>query len=180
MKRIKTTFMIIAFIATSGLVSVAFAHGGWDDGGYGGHMMGYGSGSGMGPGMMGDGGYGMGAGMMGYGYGPGYGRYARGNISADLSREDRNRLQQAQDKFFDETRTLRSQIRDKQFALNDELDSANPDKAKVTELQTALSRLQSDYDQKALAYRLDVRKILPESAGPRGYGYGPGNGGCNW
>jgi zinc resistance-associated protein len=128
--------------------------------------------------MMGYGGYGMGPGMMGYG--PGNGSYGRGAYYGNLSQEDSNRLQQARDKFFDETRELRNQIRDKRFALNDELDSANPDKAKVTELQTALSRLQSDYDQKALAYRLDVRKILPESAGPRGYGYGPGNGGCAW
>lgn len=176
MKKAKTTFMIIAFIATTGLVSVAFAHGGWGGGGYGGHMKGYGSGYGMGPGMMGYGGYGMGPGMMGYGYGS----YGRDGYSADLSRQDINKLQQARDKFFDETRTLREQIRDKQFALNDELDNANPDKAKVADLQKALSGLESDFDQKALAYRLEVRKLLPESTGPRGYGYGPGYGGCNW
>jgi len=178
MNRIKTTFMIIALIATTGLVSTAFAHGGGYGDGYGGNMMGYGSGYNMGPGMMGSGGYGMGPGMMGYD--PGNGRYGRGEYSGDLSREDSNRLQQAQDKFFDETHALRNQIRDKRFALNDELDSANPDKTKVAELQTALSRLQSDFDQKALAYRLEVRKILPETAGRGGYGYGPGYGGCNW
>ena len=181
MNRIKTTFIIIAFIATTGLVATAFAHGGWDGDGYGGHMMGYGTGYGMGPGMMGYGGYGMGPGMMGYGYGPGNGRYDRGEYSGALSKQDSNRLQQARDKFFDETRMLRNQIRDKQFALNDELDSANPDKTKVTELQTALSRLQSDYDQKSLAYRLEVRKLLPENADRGSYGgYGPGYGGCNW
>jgi len=178
MNKIKTTFIIIAFVATAGLVSTAFAHGGWGGGGYGGHMMGYGYG--MGPGMMGYGGYGMGPGMMGYGYGPGYGRYDRGNYPADLSREDGQRLEQARDKFFDETRTLRDQIQDKQFALNTELDNANPDKAKVAELQKSISKLQSDYDQKALDYRLEVRKILPEGTAAIGNGYGPGYGGCAW
>ena len=65
MNRIKTIFIIIAFIATTGLVATAFAHGGWDGDGYGGHMMGYGTGNGIGPGMMGYGyGYGMGIGML--------------------------------------------------------------------------------------------------------------------
>jgi Spy/CpxP family protein refolding chaperone len=164
MNKIKTTLIIIAFVATAGIVSIAFAHGGWGENGYGGHMMGHG--------------YNMGPGMMGYG--PGYGRYDRGNYPADLSKEDGNKLQQARDKFLDETRTLRNQIRDKQFALNDELDKANPDKANVAKLQRAISKLQSDYDQKTLAYRLEVRKILPEGARDYGYGYGPGYDGCAW
>lgn len=172
MSKIKTTVILIAFIATTGLVSMAFADGGWD--GYGGHM-GYGpgyGGSNMGPGMMGYGsGYGMGPGMMGYG---------RGVYPGDLSPEDGNRLQQIREKFFAETRELRREIRDKQFALNDELDGANPDRAKVTELQKALSQLQSDYDQKVLTYQLNMRKTLPQSRGPASYGYGPGYGGCNW
>ena len=178
MKNSITVFLIIAFIATAGIVSTAYAHGGWGNSEYGGNMMGYGYG--MGPGMMGYGGYGMGPGMMGYGYGPGYGRYHRGDYPANLSRDESNKLQQAQDKFFDETRTLRDQIRDKQFALNDELDKANPDKAKVVELQKAISKLQSSYDQKALEYRLEVRKILPEGTEGFGSGYGPGYGGCAW
>jgi len=191
MKRIKTTLIIIAFVATAGIVSTAFANGGWGGNGYGGNMMGYGGygmgqgmmgygGQGMGPGMMGYGGQGMGPGMMGYGYGPGYGRYDRGNYPASVSREDSNKLQQAQDKFFDETHALRNQIRDKQFALNDELNNANPNRAKVAELQMAISKLQSDYDQKALDYRLEVHKILPKGTRDFGYGNGPGYGGCAW
>jgi Spy/CpxP family protein refolding chaperone len=177
MNKIKATFMIIAFVTTAGIVSTAFAHGGWDNRAYGGHMMGYSHG--MGPGMMGDGGYGMGPGMMGYG--PGYGRYHRGwGNSADFSREDSRKLQQARDKFFDATRTLREQIRDKRFALNDELNSANPDKAEVIELQKTISKLQSDFDQKALGYRLEVRKILPEGVRDFEYGYGARYGGCVW
>ena len=197
MSRVKVTFLIVAFIAATGMVTMAFAGNGWGrrdyDQGYGGYMMGpgmMGYGYGMGPGMMGYG-YGMGPGMMGYGYGmgpemmgygPGYGYHGRGDYSADLSKEDTIRLQRAQDKFFDETRTLRNDIRDKQLALNDELNSANPDKTKVADLQKALSGLQAKYDQKALNYRLEVRKLLPEGVGQRGYayGYGPGYGGCNW
>jgi Spy/CpxP family protein refolding chaperone len=182
MKRIKITFMFIAFIATIGMISMAFAHGGWGDDAYGGrinygpgyddYMMG-------GTGMMGYG-RGMGPDMMGYG--PGYASYGRGDYPADLSRADSDKLQQAQDKFFDETLTLRHQIRDKQFALNDELNSAKPDKAKVADLQKELSRLQADYDQEMLSYRMEVRKLLPQSADRNdySYGYGPGYGGCNW
>lgn len=197
MNKFKGVFLIIAFIAASGMVTMAFASDGWRgrdyDEGYGGYgmgpgMMGYGYG--MGPGMMGDG-YGMGPGMMGYGYGmgpgmmgygPGYGYYGRGDYAPDLSKDDIIKLQRAQDKFFDETHTLRNEIRDKQLALNDELNSANPNKDKVADLQKALSSLQADYDQKALSYRLALRKLLPERAGQRdhAYGYGPGYGGYNW
>lgn len=166
MKIIKTTFMVIAFIATAGIVSTALAQGGWGGYGYGGHMTGYG--------------YGMGPGMMGYGYGPGYGSYGRGDYPADLSRQDSNRLHQIQDKFFNETRALRDQIRDRQFALNNELDNAKPDKAKVADLQKAISKLQSDYDQKSLEYRLEARKILPQGSDRIGSGYGPGYGGCSF
>ena len=182
MNKIKITFIAVALVATSGLISMAFAHGGW--GGYGGRM-GYGPGYGMGPGMMGYGsGYGMGPGMMGYGsgygMGPGMMGYGWQGNPGNLSPEVANRLQQARDKFFDETLQLRREIRDKQFALNDALDNDKPDKAKVAELQKQISRLQSNYDQKVLDYQLNVRKIVPEDAGPGAYGYGWGYGGCNY
>lgn len=169
MKKINGFSGAIIVIAIVGLAGLAFAHGG----GYGYDM--------MGPGMMGNGhGYGMmGPGMMDQGryYGnpvddDGYGR---------LNREQADRLEKARNSFFDSTRQLRHDIRDKQFSLNDELDKSSPDAAKVQQLQKELSQLRSEYDQKSLAYRLEIRKIMPEGAGDRNFGsYGGYYGGCAW
>jgi hypothetical protein len=155
-------------------------------GGYGPGMMGYGGG--YGPGMMGYGG-GYGPGMMGYGggygpgmmgYGPGYGHmrgYYGPNGYGNLSQEDAAKLQQSQDQFFDQTRDLRHSIRDKRFALNDEIQKPDPDRAKVVDLQKQLSQLESQFDQKAVDHQLELRKEFPQ--GTYGGGYGRG-GYCGW
>ncbi len=152
----KTTLSIFAAIALVGIASLAFAHGSgygrygsmMDDDGYG-HMMGYGGG--------------WGRHMMGYGYGD------NGNVS----REDAIKMDQARDEFYASTRTLRSEIRDKQIALEEAMDKESPDQAELSRLQKELSGLEGEFDQKALAYRLAVGKIMPER-GYRGGGYGPG------
>lgn len=165
MKRINGISGTIIVIAIVGVAGLAFAHGG-----------GYGYGM-MGPGMMGNGyGYGMmGPGMMDQGgY---YGNHMGDDGYGRLTREQADRLEKARDSFYDSTRQLRHDIRDKQFALNDELDKAGPDAAKVIQLQKDLSQLRSEFDQKALAYRLETRKILPESDGDRDF---HGYVGCAW
>ena len=157
MTRFKTTLSIFAAIALVGMASLAFAHGpGYgrygnmmdDDGGYG-HMMGYG--------------HGWGHHMMGYG------DEAYGNIS----REDAAKLERTRNDFYESTRALRSDIRDKQIAVDNALAVKNPDPELLSKLQKELSTLQSDFDQKALAYRLEVAKIQPEGDPDRGYGPGP-------
>lgn len=161
----KSVFFV-AIILLAG-AAVAFAHGGpWGYDGYGGHMRGYG-GHMMGPGyhMMDD--YGYGPHMRGYG--PGYGR--------NLSEEDAAKLEQAREKFFNETQNLREQLNEKELALRNELNKQNPDKGKLTQLQKELSNLQSQFDQKRIEHRLEVRNILPEGAvGRGGYGRGYGRG----
>jgi zinc resistance-associated protein len=176
MKNMKSSLGIIAVVLIVGIAALGFAYDGYGPG-YGGHMMGYGGGYGymMGPGMMGYGG-GYGPGMMGYG--PGYGRM-RGNGYGNLSQEDAAKLQQSQDQFFDQTRELRNSIRDKQFALNDELQKTNPDNAKIADLQKQLSQLESQFDQKALDHQLELRKEFPQNTYGGGYGYGRG-GYCGW
>lgn len=157
----KSTFSkslgIAAIILLAG-AAIVFANG-WH--GYGGHMRGY---------AMNDcgAGYGMHAGMMGRGAGP-----------ANLSAEDAAKLQQARQKFFDDTRQLRDQIDEKRDAMQDEMAKQQPDAAKVSQLQKDLSALQGEFDQKAVAHRLEVRQILPEQAWGRGggRGHGPGWGG---
>jgi zinc resistance-associated protein len=155
-------------------VAIAFAHGG--DYGYGGYgmgpgMMGYGgySGYGMGPGMMGYGGYG---GHMGYGPGPDRG------YNTNLSDAQRAKLDAAREAFFNDTRQLRDQIQEKRYSLNSELNKDNPDSAKVAQLQKELSQLDSEFDQKRIAYQLEVRKLLPENNVRSGFGPGYGNGYC--
>lgn len=169
MKTTNTTkSIVIAAVVLIAGATLAFAHGGgWGSGdyGYGGHMMGPGYGGNY---MMGPG-YG-GRHMMG----PGWGRGDyRGND--DISNETRAKIDTARDKFYDETRTLRRDIDDKAYALNKEMDKDNPDSAKVSELQKQLSKLQSEYDQKSVQFRLEMRKLLPDDYdGPaRGY-YGRG------
>lgn len=114
----------------------------------------------------------MGPGMMGYGQeyrgkGRGYG--------AGLTGEQQANLENAREKFFTETEELRDQIQEKRFALGSELRKDNPDSDKVSDLQKEISKLESEFDQKALQHQLEVRKMLPEEA-RRGYGRGFGRG----
>ncbi len=150
------SIVIVAVILIAG-ATFAFAQGGWgnDDYGYGGHMMGPGYGGNH---MMGPGG--------GCGYHRGYG---------NLSDEDRAKINAARDKFYDETRSLRRDIDDKAYDLNKEMDKASPDVNKVAELQKQISKLQTEFDQKAVQHRLEMRKLLPEDVqgSQRGY-YGRG------
>ena len=182
MKNMKSSLGIIAVVLIVGIAALGFAYDGYGPG-YGGHMMGYGGGYGM---MGYGGGYGnnMGPGMMGYGggYGPGYGHmrgYYGPNGYGNLSQEDAAKLQQSQDQFFDQTRDLRNSIRDKQLALNDELQKTDPDRAKVADLQKQLSQLESQFDQKALDHQLELRKEFPQNTYGGEYGYGRG-GNCGW
>lgn len=177
----KSIFLGAVILLATG--AIAFAHGGGGNGGYGmgPGMMGYG-GYGMGPGMMGYGGYGMGPGMMGYGgygghmmgYGPGPDR----GYNANLSEEQQNKLDAAQEAFYNDTSRLRDQIQEKRFNLNNELNKGNPDATKAAQLQKELSKLNNEFDQKRIAYQLEVRKILPEKDLRSGFGRGFRNGYC--
>lgn len=145
MKHIKTKIGIVAIVFTVGIAAVAFSHG-WNGSGYGGYMMGPGNGGHM----------------------MGYGPYGYGNLSP----QDAAKLEQSQQKFLNDTSDLRNSIQEKQFALNQELQQTNPDRDKVTNLQKELSQLETQFDQKALDHRLDLRKNFPENALSMGYGRG--------
>jgi hypothetical protein len=167
MKTKKSSIAIIAVVLTVGIAAFGFAYDGYGPG-YGGHMRGGGGYGYMGPGMM--------------GWGPGYG-HMRGDYGrdgyGDLSQEAADRLDQSQEKFFNDTRELRNAIRDKQIALDDELQKTDPDKAKVADLQGQLSQLESQFDQKALEHQLELRKEFPRGNFTYGRGYGRG-GYCGW
>ncbi len=157
------TLIISAVLLLAG-AAVVFAHGGYGRGGYGGHMMGYGPGYGMGPGMMGN--------------GPGHRGEDRG-YGADLTEEQQAKLDDAREKFFTETEDLRDRIQEKRFALGSEMRKETPDSGKVVDLQKEISKLEGQFDQKAIQHQLEVRKMLPEKA-RRDYGRGYGGGGYCW
>lgn len=129
----------LAAILTVAIAAVAFAYDGDDSpmGGYGGHMMGY----------------------------DGYcGPYMHGRRGwGDLSDKDATKLNASRDKFYNDTRELRSKLDEKRDELRDAINQNNPDRAKVFELQKQVSSLQGEFDQKALAHRLEMRKLLPEN-----------------
>ena len=169
MKKRNSLHGLIIVVAIVGLAGLAFAGGGMmgGNGGYGGGMMG--GGGGYGHGMMGNGnGYGQGG--MGNGYGSGYGMMNQGRGYGDRNgdygygnryREDSERMQQSRNRFDDATRGLRSDIRDKQEALQNEMDKSTPDRDKVHRLQSEISQLRAKYDRKALDFELENRKLQP-------------------
>ena len=169
MKTTRTTqSIIVAAVVLIASAAVAFAHGGWggDDDGYGHRMGGYS----MGPGCQGR--------MMGPGYGnnmmgPGQGR-GHHHGYANLSDEERAKVDTAREKFFEETRSLRRDMDDQAYALRKEMNSDNPDSGKVAQLQKQLSKLEAEFDQKAVQHRLEMRKLLPEKFRDRGWGPGCG------
>lgn len=157
----KTIMITVAIIFIGG--TIAFAHGGWDYGGYGNHRGGFG-GHMMGPGN-------WGGPMMGYGHGWGKGYGPEG-----LSEEQAAKLEEVRERFYYDTKELRRKINDLRIDLRDEMAKDDPDSGKLANIQKALSKSQADFDQKALAHHLEMRKLAPE--GFRGRGYGRGGGNC--
>ena len=161
-QRTPKTFIITSLILLVG-GTIAFAHGGWGHGGYGPHMRGYG-------GYMSGPGYGDGP-MMGYG--PGRGKsFGYGNLSEEEAAE----LEETRERFFNETKELRQKIHDMEIALQDEMAKDKPDSDKLSKIQKEISKYRTEFDQKAIAHRLEMRKLMPE--GFRGRGYGRGGGYC--
>jgi zinc resistance-associated protein len=167
---------VLTVVAIFGIAALALA--GWGPG-YG-YMMGSGSwprGNGY---MMGPGGWGPGMYQRGgYGYGQ-EGYY--GNLSA----EDMTKLDQQRAEYFKATENIRQKLYENELALRSELAKQNPDNGKAASLQSEISKLQGELDQKRLDYDIQARKATPNyNGGYGGYGpmmgYGPGGGGyCMW
>ena len=152
----KRNTLIITGIALLISISVvyAFAHdSGWSRGrGYG-HMMGHDS---WGPGMHG-----------------GY-MYDQEGYYDNLSAEEIANLDQQRSEFFKETENTRQKLYEKELALGSELAKEDPDTSKASNLQSEISKLQSELDQKRLDYEIQTRKKAPNysrSYGSRGGGY---------
>jgi len=115
--------------------------------------------------------------MMGYwGAGPGYyGQYNSGYPT--LNSEQQERLADLNQKFYNETRSLRDKLWSESAELNALLSETNPDTGKIVKLQKEISNLRANLDEKTINHEIEVRKIAPNIWLGSGYGYGPMMGG---
>jgi zinc resistance-associated protein len=115
--------------------------------------------------------------MSGYwGAGPGqYGRYNNNYTAPNTKQQER--LAELNQKFFNDTKTLRDKLWSKSNELNALLSEANPDTAKVARLQKNISDLRAKLDEKIIDHETEARKIAPDNRYGNGYGYGPMMGG---
>lgn len=89
-----------------------------------------------------------------------------------LSEEQQAKLDGLDQKFFNETGSLRGEIWSKRAELDSLLNSQNPDENKIRALQKEISTLQAQMSEKRLSYRLEARKTAPEGyyrGNTRGY-----------
>jgi Spy/CpxP family protein refolding chaperone len=156
MRHVVTLMVVVGMV---GFGSTALAYRGWGGGNQ--DCSGYGQGSGPGNGRGGS------------GYCGGY---------ADLTDEQRTQLDQTRKAFYDETRELHDQLRDKNYALHKMLDADAVDTGAAADLQKEISDLRAQLDQKRLTHRIEMRKLFPElNDGPcfrdgRGHGRHGGRG----
>lgn len=144
MKRNTTITMTLTVLAVFGLATLALA--------------GWGRGYGYGP---------MGPGMMGPGWQQGGGYYA------DLSPEEGAALQKEREAFLEATDGVRQQLYEKNQALQSELAKEDPDTGKASQLQSEISELRNELDQKRLDFEIQARKAAPNFRRGYGGGYGP-------
>ena len=118
-------------------------------------------------------GWGRGGHMWGNGGGPGSswhdGRGFRG-----MTEGQQTKLDELNQKFFNETGDLRGKIWSKRAELEGLLNAQNPDENKTKALQKEISTLQAQMSEKRLSYRLEARKTAPEGY----YDGGRGRGAC--
>ena len=159
----RKVIMVLIFAGVFGFGAYAFAgwgmgygHHGWRDNGSGWHHRG------------------------GFGYGSG------SDYTGNLSGDEIEKLEQYRAEYFKATEDIRQKLYEKELELRSELAKKNPDTGKASKLQSEISKLQGQLDQKSLDYEMKARKATPSYR--RGYreygpmmGYGSrGGGNCMW
>lgn len=109
------------------------------------------------------------------GGGPGYCWRDQGPAT-NLTPEQQNQLNSMDQKFHNETATLRNNIWTRQNEMSILLNGDNPDPVKLRALQKEINQLKAEMSEKRLAYRLETRKVAPDRS-TYGRGYGKGRGG---
>jgi zinc resistance-associated protein len=117
-----------------------------------------------GPGM--SGGCGMGPGMMGPGMGHGMGMM-------NLTPEQAGKAFDARLKFMNDTAELRRQMLVKRADLRELWQAKEPDKAKIEAKQKEINTVRDQLQEKATAFKLEMRKQFPAMAGGQGMGACP-------
>ena len=121
-------------------------------------------------------GWGRGGQMWGNGGGSDCSRYD-GRGFRGTTEEQQAKLDELDQKFFNETADLRGKIWSKRAELGSLLNAQNPDENKIRALQKEISTLKGQMAEKRLTYRLEARKTVPGSGGyDRGNGRGHGKG----
>lgn len=101
------------------------------------------------------------------GWGPGWGP------GRQLTPDQAAKAFDLRQKFFNETVDLRRQLAIKKAELGQLWQAKEPDQAKIAAKQKEINALRDKLQEKAIAYRLEMREICP-MGGP---GFGPGYGG---
>jgi Spy/CpxP family protein refolding chaperone len=119
-------------------------------------------------------GWGRGGGGNCGGQGGGWGQRgsAAPGYQGNLSDEQITRLDKERQVFFEETQNLRENLYQKELELRSELAKEDPDAQKATGLQTEISELTAQLDQKRIDHRIKMKKENPEFFAGRGYGQG--------
>lgn len=118
------------------------------------------------------------------GSGDGQGRRGGGNGGplAELTEEQRTQLDELRKAFREDTQELRDSLRDKGDELRDTLTADEVNVEAATALQTEISGIKAQLDEKRLLHRIEVHKLFPELEDGRrfkgGRGKGP-RGGCD-
>ena len=119
-------------------------------------------------------GWGRGGGGNCQGQGSGWDQRGSGpsGYQANPSDEQITRLDKERQAFFEETRDLRENLYQKELELRSELAKEDPDAQKAAGLQTEISDLTAQLDQKRIDHRIKMKKDNPEFFAGRGYGKG--------
>lgn len=166
-------FLMLVAVLSLGFATVAWAQ-----------PQGMGPGMGMGQCGMGPGmgkGHGMGHGMgMGCGMGCGMGHGMKG---MQLTPDQAAKAFDQRQKFMNDTADLRKQTMVKQAELRQLWQAKEPDKAKIAAKQKEINTVRDQLQEKATAFKLDMRQDFPDMAGGAGCcpmmgGGGKGPGAC--
>lgn len=109
--------------------------------------------------------------------------FGYGRMMDELSEADQEKAKAAIDAFRESNRESRQTIRQKTMALEAEMAKTEPDAAVASDLLNEIAALKTDFAQKWLNHRLEMKKIHPDlDRGFHRHGFdgkrGPGRGDC--
>lgn len=96
--------------------------------------------------------------------------------SSNLTDDQIAQLESEQKAFMESTQDLRQQLREKTMSLRFEQSKKAPDTAKITSLQTDVTALRSEFDQKRQAHLSAMKEVDPNFTEGSGRGAGMGKG----